>query len=119
VKDPHAQVANAISLQAYVVDTQYPDVSGIEHLEMLRRRSELASLEHTLNAEECRQLAEADARLVAHAAEFLAELVCFVDLAAERHRLAVPPSHWWWYLDVLAEAPALPVREPEPELAAA
>jgi len=102
-------------LQAYVVDTQYPDVSGIEHTQTLRRRSELADLEHTLSREERRQLAEADARLLAHAAEFLAELPRFVDPAAERRRLGVPPSHWW-YLDVLVQVPTLPVRVPEPEL---
>jgi hypothetical protein len=100
-------------LQAYVVDTQYPAVSGIEHLQMLRRRSELANQEYTLDREERRQLIEADARLAAHAAEFLAELARFVDLAEERHRLRVPPSHWWWYLDVLVQVPALPVRQRE------
>ena len=103
-------------LQAYVVDTQYPDVSGIEHIQMLRRRSELADLEHTLSREGRRQLAEADARLLAHAAEFLAELSRFVDLAAERRRLCIPPSHWWWHLDVLTQVPVLLVREPEPAL---
>ncbi len=106
-------------LQAYVVDTQYPDVSGIEHLQMLRRRSELAGLKHTLNHEERRQLAEADTRLMTHADEFLAELARFVDLTAERRRLQVPPSHWWWYLDVLVLAPMMPVRDLRPELVAA
>jgi len=106
-------------LQAYVVDTQYPDVSGIEHLQMLRRRSELANLEYTLSPEEHRQLAEADARLVAHAAEFLAELSRFVDLAAERQRLGIPPAHWWWYLDVLVQVPTLSVHRSAPELVTA
>ena len=103
-------------LQAYVVDTRYPDVSGIEHLQMLRRRSELADLEHTLSREERRQLAAADARLSSHAAAFLAELSRFVDLAAERRRLRIPPSHWWWYLDVLVQVPAMPMGEPKLEL---
>ena len=103
-------------LQAYVVDTRYPDVSGIEHLQMLRRRSELVNLEHTLNHEERRQLAEADARLSAHAAEFLAELSRFVDLVTERRRLRTPPSHWWWYLDVLVQVPVMPMGEPKLEL---
>jgi hypothetical protein len=106
-------------LQAYVVDTQYPDVSGIEHLQMLRRRSELADLEHTLSREEYRQLAEADARLVTHAATFLTELSRFVDLAAERHRLRIPSSHWWWYLDVLVQVPTMPMGKPKPELVTA
>ena len=46
-------------LQAYVVDTQYPGVSGIEHLEMLGRRSKLAKVEQTLGQEERRLLAQA------------------------------------------------------------
>ena len=103
-------------LQAYVVDTQYPGVSGIEHLQMLKRRSELAALEHRLDPKKRRQLAEADARLVTHAAEFLAELSRFVDLAAERRRLDIPPSHWWWYLDVLVQMPVQPSGEPKPAL---
>lgn len=106
-------------LQAYLVDTRYPDVSGIEHLQMLRRRSELADLEHTLSREERRQLAEADVRLSTHAAEFLAELSRFVDLATERRRLRIPSSHWWWYLDVLVQVPAMPMDEPKPELVTA
>ncbi len=106
-------------LRAYVVDTQYPDVSGIEHLQMLKRRSELANVEHTLSHEERHQLAEADARLATHAAEFLAELSRFVDLAAERRRLRPPPSHWWWYLDVLVQVPAMPIHKLKPGLVTA
>jgi len=106
-------------LRAYVVDTQYPEVSGIEHLQMLKRRSKLAELEATLSPEERRQLAEADIRLSAHAAEFLAELSRFVDLAAERRRLRIPPSHWWWYLDVLVQVPTMPKGELESQLVAA
>ncbi len=106
-------------VQAYIVDTQYPDTSGIEHLEMLKRRSELAALEQQLNRQERRQLVDADARLVAQAPEFLAEIARFVDLAAERRRLGTPPSHWWWYLDVLAQVPGLSPRDQELELVAA
>lgn len=106
-------------LQGYVVDTQYPNVSGIEHLEMLKRRSKLADLEHTLSREESRQLAEADVRLSTHAAEFLAELSRFVDLATERGRRRIPSSHWWWYLDVLVQVPAMPMGKPKPELVTA
>ena len=104
-------------LQAYVADTRYPGVSGIEHLQMLRRRSELAKVERTLDYEERRQLAKADALLAAHAAEFLAELSRFADLGQERARLQAHPSHWWWYLDVLVQAPTLsPAHQPEPAL---
>jgi len=103
-------------LQAYVVDTQYPGVSGIEHVEMLKRRSKLAKAEQTFSQEERRLLAQADARLAGHAAEFLVELARFVDLAQERSRLHTPPAHWWWYLDVLAQAPTLPSYDSEPAL---
>jgi hypothetical protein len=103
-------------LQAYVVDTQYPGVSGIEHLEMLRRRSKLAEVEQTLSEEEHHLLAQADARLAGQAAEFLTELARFVDLAQERSRQQPPPSHWWWYLDVLAQVPAPPSYDSEPAL---
>jgi hypothetical protein len=103
-------------VQAYIVDTQYPDTSGIEHLEMLKRRSELAVLEQQLNRQERHQLAAADARLVAHASEFLAEIARFADLAVERRRLGAPPSHWWWYLDVLVQVPGLLPRNRELEL---
>ena len=79
----------------------------------------MAGLEHTLSREERRQLAEADVRLATHAADFLAELSRFVDLAAERGRLRIPSSHWWWYLDVLVQVPAMPMGEPKPELVVA
>jgi hypothetical protein len=101
----------------YAVDTQYPDVSGIEHLQMLETRSRLAEIEGTLTAEERRVLETADQRLFAHAAEFLAEISRFADLAKERQRLQPPPEYWWWYLDVLAQAPTFtPTRQPKPEL---
>jgi len=106
-------------LQAYVVDTKFPGVSGIEHLEMLKRRSKLAEMEQYLSSEESRQLVEADTRLVAHASEFLAELSRFVDLAEERRRLRVPSAHWWWYLDVLMLSPTWLTSKVEPELVTA
>ena len=79
----------------------------------------MAGLEHTLSREERRQLAEADVRLATHAADFLAELSRFVDLAAERGRLRIPSSNWWWYMDVLVQVPAMPMGEPKPELVVA
>ena len=104
-------------IKNYTVDTRYPGVSGIEHLQMLRTRSRLAEIEDTLTADERRLLAEADQRLIDRVAEFWAELSRFVDLAEERRRLQSPPEHWWWYLDVLAQVPALvPARETKREL---
>jgi hypothetical protein len=36
---------------AYEVDVRFPDVSGMEHLDMLLTRSEIARGEHHLTAE--------------------------------------------------------------------
>lgn len=93
-------------VQDYAVDTQNPDVSGIEHLQMLHNRSQLARIEASLTVEEKQMLAEADQRLYAHAGKFWQAITDFADLAAERRRLQPPPEHWWWYLDVLAQTPA-------------
>ena len=49
-------------LAAYEVDVRYPDVSGIEHLQMLDTRSRLAEIEDTLTVEERRVLETADQR---------------------------------------------------------
>jgi hypothetical protein len=105
-------------LKGYVVDARHPAVSGIEHLQMLRARSKLAEFEATLSADERQQLMAADQNLAAHAAEFLAELSRFTDLAEERRRLNIAEDHWWWYLDVLAALPAYVIRQPEIEPAA-
>lgn len=89
----------------YAVDTQFPDVSGIEHLQMLQNRSELAKIETTLTVEERRTLAQADQRLLTHAFEFWKELSRFISLVEEREQHQPPPEQWWWYLDVLAQLP--------------
>ncbi len=102
-------------LNNYVVDVHHPGVSGIEHLQMLRARSRLAEIEGTLSPDERRQLIAADLALVAHAAEFLAELSRFADLAEERRRLSIGQEQWWWYLDVLAVLPTYVIRQPEIE----
>jgi hypothetical protein len=98
----------------YAVDTRFPKVSGIEHLQMLQIRSRLAEIETTLTSQERQVLTEADQRLFANASEFWAEISRFADLAEERQRLQPPPEHWWWYLDVLAQLPELPAQEPSP-----
>ncbi|MBI3360505.1 MAG: hypothetical protein HY023_05275 [Chloroflexi bacterium] len=102
-------------LRDYVIDTQHPDVSGIEHLQMLRNRSRLAEIEIALTPEERQRLANADQTLVAHARGFMAELSRFVDLPDERRRLGITQEQWWWYLDVLAVLPAYVIRQPKAE----
>lgn len=101
-------------LQNYLIDVQHPGVSGIEHLQMLRTRSQLAEVETTLSPEEHAALAEADRQLAARAAEFAAELSRFVDLVEERRRRQPRPDEWWWYLDILARAPVFLDRQPQP-----
>jgi hypothetical protein len=93
-------------VQDYATDTRYPNVSGIEHLQMLHNRSKLARIEASLTSEEKQMLAEADQRLFMQVGEFWEALSRFTDLALERQRLQPPSSHWWWYLDVLAQTPA-------------
>ncbi|MGB0389152.1 MAG: hypothetical protein ACPGWR_30380 [Ardenticatenaceae bacterium] len=103
-------------LQNYVMDTQHPAVSGIEHLQMLHNRSKLAEMEAALTAEECQQLVAADLLLVFYAKEFWAELSHFIDLAQERHRLNVTKQQWWWYLDIIAQLPGYLIKQPKREL---
>jgi hypothetical protein len=101
-----------VLVKRYDVDTCYPGVSGIEHLQMLKTRSQLAEIESTLNSEERYILAKADQRLLTHSYEFWSEISRFTDLAEERQQLQPPPKHWWWYLDVLAQLPRNPAKEP-------
>jgi hypothetical protein len=100
-------------LEQYAVDVDYPDVSGIEHLLMLETRSQLYAVAAQLSTEERRLLASADQKLALQATKFLRELRRFVNLAEERRQREVTPEEWWWYLDVLVQAPALPQKSPE------
>lgn len=90
---------------AYEVDVQYPEVSGMEHLDMLLTRSRLAEVEATLTEDQQRRLAKADQRLFRHAPEFYAAIAQIANLKSWREQEHAPTNHWWWYLDVLAAAP--------------
>ena len=90
-------------LEQYLIDVEFPQVSGIEQLEMLRTRSEIDA-NHLAPADRLR-LAEADRLLLERAPQFAAELARFVDLKAERIRRNIGSEEWWWYLDVIAEMP--------------
>ena len=92
-------------LKRYTIAVEHPNVSGFEHLEMLMIRDKLAEQEARLSAEEREQLAAADHKLIAQAMAFCVELSRITDLVYERQRRNVPPSHWWWYLDVVAHLP--------------
>jgi len=101
-------------LQHYTIAVNHPDVSGFEHLEMLMVRDKLADIKHTLTLAEKSQLAEADHRLTERASEFCAALTRITDLQYERDQRQTPPSHWWWYLDVLTYTPSFSLRQLEP-----
>jgi hypothetical protein len=100
-------------LAHYRVDVQHPEVSGAEHLEMLQIRDRLAELESTLTPEEHKVLAEADKVLMERATAFYQELVRFLDLTEYRREHAIPPAHWWWYLDVVSHLPSLKDEAPD------
>ena len=94
-------------LTAYEVDVRFPDVSGMEHLDMLLVRSELARAERdgALTVEQTRRLAEADRILASQAGRFYRAIRRIADLEAWRQQEDALPQEWWWYLDVLAQAP--------------
>jgi hypothetical protein len=106
-------------IATYEVDVSFPDVSGMEHLDMLLTRSEIARGEHDLTVEQRGRLAEADKVLLQQAGRFYQAIQRIADLDVWRRDENVPSSHWWWYLDVLARLPELPAREPLPETATA
>ncbi len=102
-------------ITAYEVDVRFPDVSGMEHLDMLRIRREIAQAEANLNAEERVRLLEADKTLLRQVRYFYKAIQEIVDLTSWRRDENVPITHWWWYLDVLAQLPELPAHEVIPE----
>jgi len=106
-------------ITAYEVDVCFPAVSGLEHLDMLRVRSEIANYEADLTAEARARLLEADKVLLRQARHFYKAIHEIADLATWRRDENIPVTHWWWYLDVLAQLPELPAAEIIPERAAA
>ena len=97
----------------YCVDVQHPEVSGVEHLEMLHIRDRLAEIESTLTSEEQEALTEADRVLVERALAFYKELLRFLDLATYRREHGILPAQWWWYLDVVSYLPPLKDESPD------
>ena len=92
-------------LEEYLVDVDYPTVSGIEHLDMLEKRTQLAVVEDELSSDEKQALALADQKLLSQVEQFHAELQRFVNLDDERKSRSINPDWWWWYLDVLVKVP--------------
>lgn len=97
-------------LSAYEMDVQFPDVSGMEHLDMLLTRSELAKYEPHLTDEERQRLLSADRMLMQQADQFYQAIQSIAELASWRRDENIPASHWWWYLDVVTQMPLRPKK---------
>ncbi len=72
---------------------------------MLKIRDRLADLEPALTPQEQLSLADADQAFVEQAAVFYEEFSQFLNLAKQRQTDGIPPSRWWWYLDVVRHVP--------------
>lgn len=95
-------------LTAYEVGVQFPEVSGFEHLDTLLTRSKLADIESHLSGQQAARLEEADQKMLQQTRTFSAAIARVTELERWREDENAPPSHWWWYLDVLAETPISP-----------
>ncbi len=89
-------------LDEYAHSVQFPEVSGFEVLELLDLRSKLAALEMQLDAAQRAALEEADSIFLRHASAFYESVAALGDLSNLRSRASAPCSHWWWYLEKLA-----------------
>ncbi len=93
-------------IDAYEKDVQFPEVSGMEHLDMLMTRSDIAQHELHLSDEERKRVLNADQLLLQQAKQFYKSIQSIADLSSWRRDESVPIAHWWWYLDVIALMPA-------------
>ena len=91
-------------LAAFGHGVRHPQVSGFEVLELLDIRSRLARQEEVLTEGQRQELEEADSVFLNHAAQFYENVTEVANLKEMRTRAAVPPSHWWWYLEKLGTA---------------
>ena len=90
-------------IDEYAVDVDFPDVSGVEHLDMLLTRSELAAIEQELTPAQRQRLYQADQRLIEQAQPFYAAIRQMASLEQWRRQHNAQITQWWWYLDVIAQ----------------
>jgi len=101
-------------VEQYIGHVEFPEVSGAEHLAMLQLRDRIQIVEESLTADKKRAVDDADRRLIESAGAFHAELARFINFEERRKTQGIPPSRWWWYLDVLAQLPnVLPAANEE------
>src|SRR5712692_5621113 len=96
-------------LNHYIQGVRFPGVSGFEILELLDVRSSLASHENELDETQRGQLEQADSEFLRQATGFYESLSQLGELTDLRRRLAAPCSHWWWYLEKLAQRDSVKV----------
>lgn len=92
-------------LAQYETDVRFPDVSGMEHLDMLLTRSRIAAEKDVLTDEQAGRLREADRYLLHNAEQFYEAIAAVANLAEWRETSGVSPEEWWWFLDVLVSVP--------------
>ena len=92
-------------IQAYETDVAYPEVSGMENLEMLMTRSEIERHTAHMSAAQRQRIQTADQCLLQQAESFFSSIVKVADLKSWREDEHVPTTHWWWYLDVIVTLP--------------
>ena len=80
-------------IAAYEVDVRFPDVSGLEHLDMLRMRSEIAEHGADLTAEEQMRLTEADKAFLRQIRHFYQAIQKIADLETWRRDENIPIDH--------------------------
>ncbi len=93
-------------IDAYEKDVQFPEVSGMEHLDMLMARSDIAQNKVHLSDEERKRILKADHLLLQQAKQFYKSIQTVADLSSWRRDENVLGAHWWWYLDIIVLMPA-------------
>jgi len=111
-KDPERLIRD------YEAGVEHPDVSGMEHLNLLLVRSSLAQLEAELTDTQRDRLGKADQKLFVQAGRFLHAIQQIADLESWRAQEKATPEQWWWYLDVISHLPVA-IGRPEKQVVAA
>lgn len=97
---------------SYESGVRHPEASGMEHLNLFQVRSRLAKSKADLTDSQRARLERADTELLHRANEFLNSIEQIADLESWRRHDRVPPSQWWWYLDVIVNVPIVIAHPP-------
>ena len=98
-------------LTQYETDVRFSDVSGMEHLDMLITRSNIAANRDMLTSEQLNRLLVADETLYQNVERFTRAITVVGGLAEWRSTRVISPEEWWWYLDVLVSIPQFTLVE--------